>query len=130
MAKTKPLPAFCRIYGERFGIGIVELGTGTGDAQWFKPTTMPSERQQQLQEWFTLPDTESLLREFAPAQLPFALVANREVALKRALESDETNKRAGQAILGLVRNFTQKIKNGAGKRLYLNAANPGLAKVV
>lgn len=121
--------AFSRIYGEQFGVTIIDLGTGTGDAQWFKSNALPIAQQQQLQAWFALPDTDILVREFAPASLPFALVSNREVALKRALEADEANKRMGQAILGLVRNFTQSIDHAAGKRLYLNASNPLLLKL-
>ena len=49
------------------------------------------------------------MRRFEPDFLPFALVIDRDAELKRSLESDEADRRIGQAVLGLARHFTRTI---------------------
>jgi molecular chaperone HtpG len=103
---------------------LVILGTQEGNRQVFHESGLAAQTQAQLAEWFAAEDRRVRVCRFEPAFLPFAWVVNREVELKRRLESDEADRRMGQAILGLARNFTATLKDQARVDLYLNAAHP------
>ena len=100
------------------------LGTQGGDQALFKPAGLSESQCESLRAWFAIADRQILVRRFDPAFLPFALVVDREVELKRKLESDEADRRIGHAVLGLARQFTQQITAKAAVRMYVNAANP------
>jgi molecular chaperone HtpG len=77
-----------------------------------------------LLQLFARTDCDVQLKRFAPAVLPFVVVRDREVELKRRLESDAADKRMGQAVLSLARRFTGTIANTAPKKLYVNVDSP------
>lgn len=116
--------AFCLKYTRERRGEVIMLGTQQGDGRMFQPADLDPDRAAQLAAWFAAPDREVLVRRFEPEFLPFALVVNRDAELKRSLESDEADRRIGQAVLGLARQFTSKIKNTSLTRMYVNAASP------
>lgn len=115
---------FCEQFAQRRNTRLLVLGTQEGDAHLFGAASVSEEKVAALKHWFAADDTEVLPREFAPSNLPFAVVVNREVELKRRLEADDANKRAGQAILGLVRHYSTGVQALCGLRLYVNTTNP------
>jgi molecular chaperone HtpG len=118
---------FCtRFTRERRG-QLVLLGTQAGDGHVFQDAGLEASREHELQQWFAAADREVLVRRFVPAFLPFALVTDRDAELKRRLESDEADRRIGQAVLGLARQFTSQIKATRLTRMYVNVANPVIA---
>jgi molecular chaperone HtpG len=115
---------FCSKYTSARRGQLVMLGTKGGDQALFKAAELSESQCEALRTWFATPDRQILVRRFDPAFLPFALVIDREVELKRKLESDEANRRIGHAVLGLARQFTKQIAANASVRMYINAANP------
>lgn len=116
--------AFCMKYTRLRRGELVMLGTQSGDGRLFQPSDLDAARVVLLQQWFAETDREVLVRNFEPAFLPFALVVDRDAELKRSLESDEADRRIGQAVLGLARQFTRGITSSKITRMYVNAANP------
>jgi molecular chaperone HtpG len=116
--------AFCMKYTRDRRGELVMLGTQAGDGRVFQASDLDAGRVALLQRWFAAPDREVLVRRFEPDFLPFALVIDRDAELKRSLESDEADRRIGQAVLGLARHFTRTITATTLTRMYVNAANP------
>jgi len=117
---------FAQRLAQKHGLKLVTLGTEQGDGQMFLPSNLPQEAEHLLQQRFGKPDREVCVRAFEPSCLPLALVVNREVALKRALEDDSADQRISQAVLGLARVFTRSIAAKALSRLYINTRNPAI----
>jgi molecular chaperone HtpG len=115
---------FCSKYANTRRGQVVMLGTQGGDQALFQPAELSESRCEALRAWFAAPDRQILVRRFDPAFLPFALVVDRDVELKRKLESDEADRRIGQAVLGLARQFTRQIAADASVKMYVNATNP------
>jgi molecular chaperone HtpG len=115
--------AFCSRYVGDARSRLVILGTQGGDAQVFQPADLEEDRIRALQGWFAGSDRQVFVRRFEPAFLPFALVTDRDAQLKRRLESDEADRRIGQAVLRLAREFTKTIDASAPVRMYVNSGN-------
>ena len=118
--------AFCTKYTRVHRGEMVILGTQSGDGRLFQPADLDAAGARDLADWFAAPDREVLVRRFEPAYLPFALVVDRDAELKRRIESDEADRRIGQAVLGLARRFTSGIHVTKLTRMYVNAANPAI----
>lgn len=115
---------FCTKHAATRKAQVVTLGTQSGNAVLFEDPDLDETKCQMLRSWFAASDREVLVRRFRPEFLPFALVTDREAELKRRLENDEADRRIGQAVLGLARQFTSRITGTAAVRMYVNAANP------
>jgi len=118
---------FCLAYTRTRRGELVVLGTQVGDERMFRASSLDAARIESLQRWFAAPDREVQVREFDPDFLPFALVVDRDAELKRRMESDEADRRIGQAVLSLARTFTRQIAAQKLVRMYVNAANPVVA---
>jgi molecular chaperone HtpG len=124
-------------WAERHGVALVQLGTETSARALFRPVDdaeLPDARQAvRLREAFGAQhftsELEVVLSRFAPAHLPFVLVPDREVELKRRIEADELDKRISTAALGLARLFTAAIPEGPPLRLHLNLDCPAIARL-
>jgi molecular chaperone HtpG len=103
---------------------VVVLGTSSGDQALFSDADVGADEKAALLHLFARSDCDVQLKRFAPAVLPFVVVRDREVELKRRLESDAADKRMGQAVLSLARRFTGTIANTAPKKLYVNVDSP------
>jgi molecular chaperone HtpG len=121
---------FCRAYTEFESGTLVVLGTGQGDKALFSRAALPDEQASALKEWFAEPDTEVVLSRFEPSYLPLVLVPDREVELKRRIESDEADRRMSSAVLGMARLFTEQIEARAAARLYLNLSCPAVSALL
>lgn len=115
---------FCSKYADTRRGQVVMLGTQGGDQALFQSAELDESRCESLRTWFAAPDRQVMVRRFDPAFLPFALVVDRDVELKRKLESDEADRRIGHAVLGLARQFTKQISADASVKMYVNATNP------
>lgn len=111
---------FCERYTKTVRGRLVHLGTGNGEDGLFQPVSVSLAQTERLNQLLGAPDTELVATRFEPEHLPFVLVADREVELKRRLESDEADKRISTAILGLARQHTKSIEDRALQRLYVN----------
>jgi molecular chaperone HtpG len=116
--------AFCLRYTRQRRGELVMLGTEAGDTHLFQAADLDAATAERIATWFAAPDREVLVRSFEPTYLPFALVIDRDAELKRSLESDEADRRIGQAVLGLARQFTSRIKTTKRTRMYVNSTNP------
>ncbi len=116
---------FCREYVERRRGQLVVLGTDN-DRDLFRPAALDDEATGRIKEWFAAADREVVLSRFQPPDLPFVLIPDREVELKRKIESDEADRRIGSALLGLARIHTEKIHDGAVQKLYVNVDCPAI----
>lgn len=126
-----------RRWAERQGIPVIALGTETSERALFHrvddgeladPRMGPCLRNAFGPEHFAT-ELEVVLSRFAPNHLPFVLVPDREVELKRRIEADEADKRISTAALGLARIFTAAIVEGPPLRLHLNLDCPAIEQL-
>ncbi len=126
-----------RRWAERRGIPVILLGTETSERALFRrvddgdlddPNIGPRLREAFGARHFTT-ELEVVLSRFAPVHLPFVLVPDREVELKRRIEADEADKRISTAALGLARIFTAAIVAGPPLRLHLNLDCPAIDRL-
>jgi molecular chaperone HtpG len=121
---------FCKLFSEQRQGTLVLLGTQTGDGSLFRPAQLHADDAARIAIWFGAADRKVVPSRFAPASLPFVLIPNREVLLKRRIESDEADKRIGSALLGLARQATAKLAADAGQTLYVNLDCPAIARLL
>ncbi|MFV8749306.1 ATP-binding protein [Nannocystaceae bacterium ST9] len=121
-----------RRWADRRGIPVIQLGTEISERALFRrvdeaeladPRIGPRLREAFGPDHFAT-ELEVVLSRFAPTHLPFVLVPDREVELKRRIEADEADKRISTAALGLARIFTAAIVEGPPLRLHLNLDCP------
>jgi molecular chaperone HtpG len=103
---------------------VVVLGTNSGDQALFSDADVEAHSKAALLQCFARNDCDVHFKRFVPAVLPFVVVRDRDVELKRRLESDAADKRMGQAVLSLARRFTGTIANSAPKKMYVNVDSP------
>jgi molecular chaperone HtpG len=126
-----------RRWAERRGIPVIALGTEISERALFhrvEDSELADARMgSQLREAFGgqrfASELEVVLSRFAPSHLPFVLVPDREVELKRRIEADEADKRISTAALGLARIFTAAITEGPPLRLHLNLDCPAIEQL-
>jgi molecular chaperone HtpG len=111
---------FCREYAQRRHGRLIMVGTSGGDRELFRPVELPEDDVRRLREWFGADSAAVVPARFAPEHLPFVVVADREAALKRRIESDDADKRIASAALGLARQFTGGLAAGPELRVYVN----------
>lgn len=109
---------------------VVVLGTARGDQLLFEDAVVDEQTRATLLEVFARPGVDVSLKRYAPAVLPFVVLRDRDVELKKRLESDEADKRMGQAVLSLVRRFTHTIADAAPKKMYVNVDSPVVQALV
>lgn len=126
-----------RRWAETRGVPFVQLGTETSERALFRrvddaelgdPRIAPALREAFGPQHFAS-ELEVVLSRFAPDHLPFVLVPDREVELKRRIEADELDKRISTAALGLARLFTAAIVEGPPLRLHLNLDCPAIERL-
>lgn len=115
---------FCLSYAERHGGSVVQLGTEAGNRQLFPPAKLESGSADDLRALLSGGGREVILSRFQPATLPAVLVPDRDAALKRRVESDDTDRRMSQGLLSLVKLYTDDVDETVTARLYVNVDSP------
>lgn len=121
---------FLERYVERRGGALVQLGTHAGNQQVFREATIDDDTRAFLERSLARPGQRLVAARFAPKELPLVLVPDREVELKRRLESDEADKRISTAALGLARLYTKRVDDSVIADLYVNLDSPAIAALV
>lgn len=121
---------FVQRWCERHGGTVVQLGTSEGNEQVFRAQRLDTSSMAVLEATLALPGQRIVPARFAPKDLPLVLVPDRDVELKRRLESDEADKRIASAALGLARLFTAKVDGAAEAHLYVNVDSPAIAALL
>ncbi len=125
--------SFCREYIERRGRGgrLIMLGHGDSESDLFERVAEVDEAvQERLEVALGGDDYELILARFEPACLPFVGVPDRDVELKRRIESDEADGRIGAAVLSLARSFTEEVEQRAPLRVYVNERCPAIVALL
>jgi molecular chaperone HtpG len=117
---------FLERYVERRGGSVVQLGTHAGNEQVFRAAPVDDETRAFLEQMLARDGQRLVTARFAPADLPLVLVPDREVELKKRLESDEADKRISTAALGLARLYTKKLDDAVKADLYVNMDAPAV----
>jgi len=117
---------FLERYVERRGGAVVQLGTHAGNQQVFREAPVDDETRAFLEKMLAREGQRLVTARFAPADLPLVLVPDREVELKKRLESDEADKRISTAALGLARIYTKKLSDTIKADLYVNMDAPAV----
>lgn len=117
---------FLERYVERRGGTVVQLGTHAGNQQVFRDAPVDAETRAFLEKMLARDGQRLVTARFAPSELPLVLVPDREVELKKRLESDEADKRIATAALGLARLFTKKLDDTVKADLYVNMDAPAV----
>lgn len=117
---------FLERWVERRGGAVVQLGTQAGNQQVFREATLDADARAFLEQTLAKKGQRLIAARFAPTELPLVLVPDREVELKRRLESDEADKRIATAALGLARLYTKKVDDTVVADLYVNLDSPAI----
>lgn len=117
---------FCRQYAETRRHTLVQLGTREGNEALFPAALVNKADSVSLCALLGTEGCDVVLTRFEPATLPAVLIPDREVALKRRVESDEADQRISQGVLSLVRMHTATIDGSISARLYVNLACPAI----
>ncbi|MCB9745018.1 MAG: ATP-binding protein [Alphaproteobacteria bacterium] len=121
---------FVKRFAEERGLGVVQLGTGKGDAEMFPSVEVGEGTQVLLQDLLGDADTRVVCTRFEPPSLPAVLVPDREAGLKRRLEDDATDKRISSGLLSLARVYTNQVDGRFLARLYVNLDAPIVARLM
>lgn len=121
---------FVERYLERRGGALVQLGTQAGNQQVFREATIDDTTRAFLERSLARPGQRLVAARFAPKDLPLVLVPDREVELKKRLESDEADKRISTAALGLARLYTKKVSDAVVADLYVNLDSPAIVALL
>ncbi len=121
---------FLERYVERRGGAVVQLGTHAGNQQVFREAPVDAETRAFLEKMLARDGQRLVTARFLPAELPLVLVPDREVELKKRLESDEADKRISTAALGLARLYTKKLDDTVKADLYVNMDAPAVRALV
>jgi len=121
---------FCRIYTEQKGGEMVQLGTAEGERAMFPPADVEEPIRRRLEALLVAENTALVLTRYKPLHLPVVLVPDREVELKHRIESDEADRRIGNALLGLARIHTETIDGTVAARLYVNMDSPIVERLI
>ncbi|MCA9628138.1 MAG: ATP-binding protein [Myxococcales bacterium] len=121
---------FCKAYTDRVRGRLVLLGTGKGDSELFQRVELADAERRKLEQWFGREDVAVTPCRFAPKELPFVLVPDREVQLKRRIESDRADARISSAVLGLARQFTAQVGSRPSLKLYVNCDCPAIERLL
>lgn len=117
---------FLERYAERKGGAVIQLGTQAGNQQVFRAGELPPDARAFLEQSLAKKGQRLVAARFVPTDLPLVLVPDREVELKRRLESDEADKRIATAALGLARLYTKKVDDSVLADLYVNLDSPAI----
>jgi molecular chaperone HtpG len=117
---------FLERYTERRGGTVVQLGTQAGNQQVFREANLDAEARKFLEDALARKGQRLVAARFVPIDLPLVLVPDREVELKKRLESDEADKRIATAALGLARLYTKKVDDRVSADLYVNLDSPAI----
>jgi len=117
---------FLERYVERRGGTVVQLGTHAGNQQVFREAEVDDDTREFLEKTLAQEGQRLVTARYAPADLPLVLVPDREVELKKRLESDEADKRISTAALGLARLYTKKLDDTIKADLYVNMDAPAI----
>ena len=128
-ARFAALP-FAQRWCESRGVPMAQVGTDDGDSALFRPTSVSEGSRALLQERLGDGKTQVVPARFSPASLPAVRVPDREVALKRRLEAEETDGRIASGVLALARSYTQDIEDTVEARLYVNLDNPVVQRLL
>ncbi len=121
---------FLERYVERRGGALVQLGTHAGNQQVFREAAVDDDTRKFLESVLARPGQRLVTARFAPPELPLVLVPDREVELKKRLESDEADKRISTAALGLARLYTKKVDDTVIADLYVNLDSPAVTALL
>jgi molecular chaperone HtpG len=121
---------FLERFVERRGGVVVQLGTHAGNQQVFREATIDDDARAFLERSLAQKGQRLVAARFAPKELPLVLVPDREVELKRRLESDEADKRISTAALGLARLYTKKVDDSVVADLYVNLDSPAIVALL
>lgn len=119
-----------RLYTERNGLRLVELGTSPGDSTLFTRVELPQADTDWLQTELGSYHEEVVPSHYEPATVPLVVVPDHEVEVKRRVESDAIQRAAGPSILSLATQYTAQIEEAARARVYLNLACPSVALLI
>ncbi len=108
------------------GGAVVQLGTEEGDRHVFRPAELDEASRAFLAEALAGPGQELVPARFLPKEVPLVVVPDRDVELKRRIESDEADKRIAAGALGLARLFTSRIDDSVAAHLYVNLDAPSI----
>lgn len=117
---------FCQRYAESKRGALVALGDQGSDALLLRPAAEQPAARARLEALFGHEDRTIVPSHFEPSFLPFVLVRDRAIALKRSIEDDEADRRIGGAVLSLARRFTKGIDAGPASRLHVNMSCPAV----
>jgi molecular chaperone HtpG len=130
LALRRAAVSLLRRWAERRGGTVLELGTADGNRAVLHPAPLAPAESALLTELLAGPHHLVVGARFAPRSLPLVVIPDREVELKKRIESDEADKRIAGAALRLARLGTAKLAGTVEARIYVNLDCPAIARLV
>jgi molecular chaperone HtpG len=121
---------FVKRYVEARGGAVVQLGTEGGNRAVFREARVDEADRAFLAETLLGPRQRLVTAHFEPPEVPVVLVPDREVALKRRLESDEADRRIASGALALARLYTRRVDDAVAADLYVNLSSPVVRRML
>ncbi len=122
--------AFCHRYASERGLRVVQVGTAEGNSALFREAAVPAATRQRLQDVFATEQRRVVVAEFDPLHLPFVAVRDREAQVRSMIESDEADRRMGQAMLAVARLAAQQLRSDTPAILYVNLRSPVIQSIL
>ena len=123
--------AFCHKYSyEAPQVQVVTLGVKQDASKLFTRQNIDSETKTLLEHLFKGPKEELFVTEFEPQYLPLIVSVNHDAKVKQRIESDEADKRIGNAILALARSTLSQQVSKAEKTVFVNMKSSIIEKLM
>ena len=121
---------FVQAYAEANGLDVVELGTNEGNAKLFQPVSLELDDLAWIERELANDDEAVTPVRFDPPSVPLVVVPDREAALKKRVERDEFDARAGSGPASLARLHTANITSRADNQLFINMSCPTVQRLL
>jgi len=122
--------AFCHKYAyETKQVEVVTLGVKQDANKLFTQLTIDKDSTTLFENLFKGQNEALFFTEFEPQYLPLIVSVNHDAKVKQRIESDEADKRIGNAILSLARGTLSQLEQKAEKTIFINMNSPIIKKL-
>lgn len=121
---------FVQKYANDRGLESVEIGTSEGNALLFRPARLDLDELAFLERELAEDDEAIAPVEFEPQTIPLVVVPDRDAELKKRIEQDDIDSRAGAGVASLARIHTRSIESRADIQVFVNTACPTVQRLL
>lgn len=122
--------SFCSKYAAIYNKKIIHLGTKTGNQQIFDCYQPDKETVDCLAQLIMQTGDQLLFTKFVPHHVSMIIIDDQDVALKKRIDQDDSDKRIGSAALSLAKLHTDLIDDKFVRKVYINMDSPLINRLI